>query len=172
MAEFARYITAAGRHMHNGVLRDVAYENSYVLHGDLGAKRKGGKHPQKTGKARETTVVKSKTYEWTCDTDNISRYPLTTGADRFLSDFMVLAEHHPHLIRRASLEEQMINLQSSTPAKGTPKKSASDRLGRQKRLSISAFPPAAPRRSPASCQSKSNSVYESYQRQRKSRQKK
>ena len=74
----------------DGVLRDMIYRKGYILHGDLGAQRKGGNTAQRTDDRSATIVEKGKSYLWSLSTTT-SCYQSTTSKDRFLPDVIAIA---------------------------------------------------------------------------------
>ena len=44
---------------------DLIYRRSYILHGDLGAMRRGSKNAQTIGEKAVNTTIKGKSYAWT-----------------------------------------------------------------------------------------------------------
>lgn len=64
----------------------------YILHGDVGAARKGGKSARKKKKKKGDKAgdktYKGKTYIWTFDDEMASSYHLTTSVDRYLHDLL------------------------------------------------------------------------------------
>lgn len=68
-----------------------SFEILYILHGDVGAARKGGKSARKKKKKRDKAgdkTYKGKTYIWTFDEEMASCYDLTTSVDRYLHDLL------------------------------------------------------------------------------------
>ena len=79
----------------DGKIYDAIFKKSYILHGDLGAFRKGGPTLQKTGDRSGVEKIKGREYFWTFSPRE-SSYDLTTEADRYLHDVVPLAQRDSH----------------------------------------------------------------------------
>ena len=71
-------------------VHDLIYRKSYLLHGDLGARAKGGRYPHKTGDKAETYTVKGEQLLWGL-ASGVSLYPVTTRQDRYVPDIFSVA---------------------------------------------------------------------------------
>lgn len=88
---------ADGADESDGQVRDLVYRKSYILHGDLGAKTRGGKHPRKTGERGESYSVKGESLVFGYNA-GVSLYRITTERDRFIPDLMAAARAQWRLV--------------------------------------------------------------------------
>ena len=73
-----------------------------MLHGDLGARARGGNHPQKTGDRAEPYIVKDEQMQWGL-ASGVSLYPVTTKEDDYVPDLISIARGRDEAGRQSSV---------------------------------------------------------------------